>query len=110
MATWHRVGAEAELRAQAPLALKIERHRIAIFLQDDAATPGESSLALLPYFPDQAFQTGVDLLMPANDKPDGTITIRNLPRGDEAQPQVIRIPNWASTNHNVSVLFSDFPR
>jgi nitrite reductase/ring-hydroxylating ferredoxin subunit/multimeric flavodoxin WrbA len=34
MATWHRVGAEAELRAQAPLALKIERHRIAIFLYD----------------------------------------------------------------------------
>ena len=34
MATWHRVGAESELRAQAPLALKIERHRIAIFLHD----------------------------------------------------------------------------
>ncbi|HKP57232.1 MAG TPA: hypothetical protein VJV78_10945 [Polyangiales bacterium] len=85
-------------------------NRIAIFLHDDAATPGESSLALLPWFPDQAFQTGVDIFMPANDKPDGTITIKNLPRGDASQPQVIRVPNWSSTNHNVSVLLSDFPR
>jgi nitrite reductase/ring-hydroxylating ferredoxin subunit len=34
MATWHRLGDEAELRARAPLALKIERHRIAIFHHD----------------------------------------------------------------------------
>lgn len=85
-------------------------NRIAIYLHDDAATPGESSLELLPYFPDQAFQTGVDLYMPANDDPDGTITIRNLPRGDADKPQVLHIPNWASTNHNVSVLLSDTPR
>ena len=31
MSTWHRLGAESELREQAPFALKIERHRIAIF-------------------------------------------------------------------------------
>jgi pimeloyl-ACP methyl ester carboxylesterase len=85
-------------------------NRIAIFIHDDAATPGESSLELLPWFPEQAFQTGVDVFMPANDKPDGTITIRNLPRGDESKPQVINVPNWASTNHTISVLLSDFPR
>ncbi|MEP6688267.1 MAG: Rieske 2Fe-2S domain-containing protein [Gemmatimonadales bacterium] len=34
MATWHRVGDEAELRDRAPLAVKIERHRIAIFHHD----------------------------------------------------------------------------
>ena len=34
MATWHRLGPEAELRAQAPLAIKVERHRIAIFVHD----------------------------------------------------------------------------
>ena len=32
MATWHRLGTEAELRDRAPLAVKVERHRIAIFL------------------------------------------------------------------------------
>ncbi len=85
-------------------------NRIAIYLHDDTATPGESSLALLPWFPEQAFQTGVDVMMPASDPPDGTITIRNLPRGDDSLPQVIRVPNWSSTDHNVSVLLSDFPR
>lgn len=85
-------------------------NRIAIYLQDDAATPGESSLELLPWFPEQAFQTGVDVFMPASDDPDGTVTLRNLPRGDSAKPQVIHVPNWSSTHHNVSVLFSDFPR
>jgi nitrite reductase/ring-hydroxylating ferredoxin subunit/multimeric flavodoxin WrbA len=34
MPTWYRVGTESDLRARAPLALKIERHRIAIFLFD----------------------------------------------------------------------------
>jgi len=34
MATWHRVGDEAELRDRAPLAVKIERHRVAIFHHD----------------------------------------------------------------------------
>jgi hypothetical protein len=85
-------------------------NRISIYLHDDAATPGESSLELLPWFPEQAFQTGVDIFMPARAEPDGTITFRNLPRGDADKPQVIRVPNWASTDHNVSVMFSDFPR
>jgi pimeloyl-ACP methyl ester carboxylesterase len=85
-------------------------NKIAIYLQDDAATPGESSLELLPWFPEQAFQTGVDIFMPASDEPNGTITLRNLPRGDSDKPQVIHVPNWSSTKHNISVLFSDFPR
>ncbi|HET6332799.1 MAG TPA: hypothetical protein VFG30_06275 [Polyangiales bacterium] len=84
--------------------------RIAIYLHDDAATPGESTLAALPWFPEQPFQTGVDIYMPASAEPNGTISIENLPRGDATKPQVLRVPNWASTNHNVSVLFSDFPR
>jgi len=87
-------------------------NRIAIYLHDDAATPGESSLELLPWFPEQAFQTGVDIFMPASDadEPAGTITLRNLPRGDSDKPQVLHVPNWPSTNHNISVMFSDFPR
>jgi hypothetical protein len=84
-------------------------NKIAIYLQDDAATPGESSLELLPWFPEQAFQTGVDIFMPAKDEPDGTITLRNLPRGDKDKPQVLRVQNWSSTHHNISVMFSDFP-
>lgn len=84
--------------------------RISIALHDDAATPGETTVAMLPWFPEQAFQTGLDIFMPANDKPDGTITIKNNPRGDTSKPQTIHIANWASTNHQVTVLLSDFPR
>jgi pimeloyl-ACP methyl ester carboxylesterase len=83
-------------------------NRIALFLHDDAATPRTSSLALLPWFPEQAFQTGVDIFMPASDEPNGTITLTNLPRGDTSKPQTLRVPNWSSTDHNISVMFRDF--
>jgi len=83
---------------------------ISIYLQDDAATPAQTTLALLPYFPDQPFQTGVDLFMPASDTPNGTITLKNLPRGDAGKPQTLNVPNWASTNHTVMVVFNDYPQ
>lgn len=81
---------------------------IAIHIHDDAATPGESSLDLLPYFPEQPFQTGVDVFMPAALPTDGTITARNLPRGDTTRPQVLRARNWPSSDHIITLMFSDF--
>ena len=36
MATWHRLGSEAELRERVPFAVKLERHRIAVFHHDGA--------------------------------------------------------------------------
>jgi pimeloyl-ACP methyl ester carboxylesterase len=86
------------------------RPPISIFVHDDKATPEESSLSLLDWFPMQAFQTGVDLFMPANETPDGTITIVNTPRGDESKLQTLRIPNWASSKHTLTLMFDDFPR
>jgi nitrite reductase/ring-hydroxylating ferredoxin subunit/multimeric flavodoxin WrbA len=38
MATWHRLGAKDELLARVPFALKIERHRIAVFVHDGRLT------------------------------------------------------------------------
>ncbi len=81
---------------------------IALHIHDDAATPGLSSLNPLPYFPAQAFQTGIDVYMPAADPPDGTITVRNIPRGDTSKPQVINVPNWASSGHSITVVFADY--
>lgn len=81
---------------------------IGIHLHDDTETPGESSLALLPYFAEQSFQTGVDVFMPAADPPDGTITLTNLPYGDEEHPQVIRVANWPSDGHRITVMFADY--
>jgi hypothetical protein len=81
---------------------------IGFYIQDDAATPAETTLKLLPWFPMQAFQTGVDVFIPAADPPDGTITIRSLPRGDESKPQVLNIPNWSSKKHTIMAVFNDF--
>lgn len=90
------------------IADHVGNNRIAIHLHDDAATPSVSTLMPLPYFPDQAFQTGVDVYMPAATPPDGTITLRNLPRGDATKPQILTLPNWASSGHVISVMFADY--
>jgi len=38
MATWHRLGSKDELLARVPFAIKIDRHRIAVFLYDGRLT------------------------------------------------------------------------
>jgi pimeloyl-ACP methyl ester carboxylesterase len=84
------------------------RGRIGIHLHDDKATPMMTTLAPLPWFSTQPFQTGVDLYMPASDPPNGTITFKSIPRGNAAKPQILNTPNWASTNHLISLLFADY--
>lgn len=81
---------------------------IALHIHDDAATPGETTLAPLPYFSDQPFQSGVDVFLPAAPGGSGTITITNLPRGDSGRPQTLNVPNWPSSENSVSVVFSDW--
>jgi hypothetical protein len=54
-----------------------------------------------------AFLTGVDVFYPAASPPDGTITL-DLDQRLAAGRQVIRTPNWASTDHAVTVTFRDW--
>lgn len=82
---------------------------IGLHLHDDAATPGETTLEALPYFSEQPFQSGVDVFLPASADGEGTITVTNVPRGDESDPQVVNVPNWPSSDHAVSVVFTDWP-
>jgi pimeloyl-ACP methyl ester carboxylesterase len=81
---------------------------IGIHIHDDAATPGESTLAALPYFSEQPFQSGVDVFIPASANHDGTITVRNIPRGLTDKPQTLNVPNWPSSGHSISVVFTDY--
>ena len=60
---------------------------IGLHIHDDAATPGKTTLAPLPYFSAQPFQSGVDVFVRAAQGGSGTITITNLPRGDSAGPR-----------------------
>ncbi|MET0150789.1 MAG: alpha/beta fold hydrolase [Acidimicrobiales bacterium] len=82
---------------------------IGLHLHDDVATPGETTLAALPYFSTQPFQSGVDVFLPAADPTDSTITVRNIPRGDTDRPQTLNAPNWPSSTHSISVVFTDYP-
>jgi pimeloyl-ACP methyl ester carboxylesterase len=86
----------------------VANDNIAIYLHDDKATPGMTTLQPLPYFPEQPFQTGLDVFAPAAEQPDGTITVTNHPRGDAGKPQVLTMPNWASSKHNLSLNFADY--
>lgn len=82
---------------------------IGLHIHDDAATPGETTLDPLPYFADQPFQSGIDVHMPASPDGSGTITVTNLPRGDADRPQTLNVPRWPSSEHAVSVIFTDWP-
>ena len=82
---------------------------IGLHVHDDVATPGVSSLAALPYFSEQPFQSGVDVFMPASPDGSGTITVTNLPRGDATRPQTLNVPNWPSNTHAISLMFADHP-
>lgn len=82
---------------------------IGLHVHDDVATPGETTLAPLPYFSEQPFQSGIDVHLPSSPDADGTITATNLPRGDASRPQTLNVPNWPSSGHTVSLVFTDWP-
>lgn len=82
---------------------------IGLHLHDHAATPGKSTLVALPYFSTQPFQSGIDVFMSASGDRQKTITVTNVPRGDTKLPQTIAVPNWPSSEHSISVVFTDYP-
>jgi hypothetical protein len=96
------------------IAARMGNGTIGLHFHDDAATPGQTTLAALPYFSTQPFQNGADVYMPASGAtgaggPDGTITVTNIPRGDAGKPQTLNVPNWPSSLHAISVVFTDYP-
>lgn len=82
---------------------------IGIHVHDDAATPGTTTSAPLPFFDGQPFQSGTDVFLPASPDGSGTIRVVNVPRGDTARPQVVNVANWPSDGHAISVVFVDHP-
>ncbi len=82
---------------------------IGLHVHDDADTPGATTGLGLPYFSSQPFQSGIDVFLPASPTGDGTVTVRNVPRGDKKRVQVINVPNWPSATNAISVVFTDYP-
>jgi len=82
----------------APRANKLGIHTF------DVGIDKVSTLLREDWFYTQAFQTGVDIWMPATEPPDGTITLTNEPGKYPTLPQTINIPNWSSENHRILVM------
>jgi pimeloyl-ACP methyl ester carboxylesterase len=79
-----------------------------VHLHDDAASPGSTTLANLPYFSTQPFQAGRDVYMPAAGGPNGTIRFTSIARGDTLRPQVINAANWPSQGHGILIHLNDY--
>ena len=82
---------------------------IGLHLHDDAATPGESTagrpaLLLDPAVPERGRRVH------ARRRPaDGTITVTQHPPRRPAAPRPSTCPNWPSSGHCISVVFTDYP-
>jgi pimeloyl-ACP methyl ester carboxylesterase len=74
----------------------------------DVGADKASTLAPIPFFATQAFQTGVDIWLPAAEPPDGAIWFMSAPRGDLSRLQIVSVPNWPSAGHRIGVQFNDY--
>jgi len=81
---------------------------IGIFAYDRYPNGITDLSAPIPTFFAVGFMTGVDIYIPAADPPNGTISLVLTPRGGGGNTQVINFPNWASSNHSVSIQFHDY--
>ena len=85
------------------------QRRIGLHIHDDAATPGETTLEPLPVLRRAAVPERHRRVPAGIADGRGTITVTNLPRGDADHPQTLNVPNWPSSGHAISVVFTDWP-
>jgi len=91
-----------------PALAPIRKNLIGLFIYDKGADGASNLSAPIPYYHAITFMSGVDLYMPAADPPDGTISLVVTPRGGGGKTQVINLPNWASSEHAISVVVNDY--
>jgi len=86
----------------------IAKNLIGLFVYDRFAD-GVSDLSQpIPYYHAITFMSGIDLYMPAADPPDGRISLVVTPRWGGGKTQVINLPNWASSEHAISIVVNDY--
>lgn len=62
----------------------------------------------IPLFHAQGFLSGLDLYMPAATPPNRTIPCWLIPRGGSGEAQLVNVPNWASDQTRITVVFKDY--
>ena len=81
---------------------------IGLFVYDNNEDGVSDLTQPVPLYHAITFMSGVDLYMPAAEPPDGTISIVVTPRWGDGKTQVINVPNWASSQHAMSVIVNDY--
>jgi poly(3-hydroxybutyrate) depolymerase len=75
----------------------------------DAGSDGVSHTdAPLAAFTRLIFITGVDLFVKAANPPDDAVRVEVRQRGCSGRPDVINVPNFASSQHRMSLQFNDY--
>jgi len=91
-----------------PALAPIRKNLIGLFVYDKDADGISNLTAPIPYYHAVTFMSGIDFFMPAADPPDGTISVVVTPRWGGGKRQVINLPNWASSEHAISVIVNDY--
>lgn len=84
------------------------RRVLAVFNFDKNSDQVSDTSAALPPFSSIGFLTGVDNYMPASAGADGTIAVTERMRAPRPQTETIKVPDWPSDQHTVSVYFKDY--
>lgn len=88
------------------LAPRTERVN-ALFVFDDGSDGASDLSAPIPDVSALPFISGADLHLPAATPPDDTITVALRSRSGSGRTQVVNVPNWASSQHHISIQFRD---
>lgn len=86
----------------------IAKNLIGLFVYDKDADGVSDLTQPIPLYHAITFMSGIDFYMPAADPPDGTISLVVTPRWGGGKTQVINLPNWASSEHSMSVIVNDY--
>jgi len=75
----------------------------------DAGSDGVTNLAApLPALFALPFITGMDVYIPATTPPRDVVTVAMTARAGDGRSEVVNVPNWASSQHHVTIQFRDF--
>ena len=75
----------------------------------DAGSNGVTDLtAPLPTLFALPFITGMDVYIPAATPPNDVVSVRMTARAGDGRPEVVNVPNWASSQNHVTIQFRDF--
>jgi hypothetical protein len=84
------------------------KRAIALFAYDwksDRSTDTSTSIGLFPVLP---FMSGVDIYLPAENPPTGSVTLETRQRGGNGGTAPLVVPDWPSDTNTVTVFFDDY--